>query len=690
MVLERVFIIKLKKILLHRYLLIIITILILIVDIIFINSYKYKSKYSINTKELTGVVTKYKQDKDKLTIYLKAKEEVIVNYYLQGNKKINISYGDKIKVYGKFNEPSNNTVPNTFNYKKYLYYNKIYYIMNANKIEKIKNNESVIYYIKSKILERINKIKKSGPYIKTFVLGDKSSLEDNVIDAYSNNGIYHLFSISGMHINLFSGFLLFLLKKISYNDKYNYFIVIIFLLFYIFIIDSSPSVLRTIVMVIIFAINKVFNLKIPKINLMAIILIIILCIDNLIIYNMGFQFSYLITFFLVIINTKKIKNKILKNIYISLISFLVSFPIVIYNFYQINILTIILNLIYVPIVSIIIFPLSIVTFIFPILDNTLYFLLNIMEKLSLCINGINYLQIIFKKPNHLFIIIYYLLLFLVIYKFKNIIYIILLLLLHKVSIYFNNHLLLSYIDVGQGDSILISLPYNKKNILIDTGGSFLSDYSIVENKIIPYLKSLGISQISYLILTHGDYDHMGEAINLVENFKVEKVIFNCGAYNDLEKELIKVLDKKKIPYYSCIKELNINNNRLYFLQTKEYDNENDNSNVIYTKLNGYKFLLMGDAGVEVEEDLIGKYNLENIDVLKVGHHGSKTSSGEMFIDEINPEYSIISVGKNNRYGHPNDSILDNLEESKIYRTDQDGSIMFKIKKNKLDIETCTP
>ena len=183
---------------------------------------------------------------------------------------------------------------------------------------------------------------------------------------------------------------------------------------------------------------------------------------------------------------------------------------------------------------------------------------------------------------------------------------------------------------------------------------------------------------------------MGESINLVNNFKVEKVIFNCGGFNELEQDLIKVLDKKKIPYYSCVKELNIDNNKLYFLQTKLYDNENDNSNVIYTELNGYKFMLMGDAGTKVEEDLIEKYNLQDIDVLKVGHHGSKTSSSEKFIDSIKPRYSIISVGKNNRYGHPNNSVLDNLGDSKIYRTDEYGSIMFKIKNNKLKIETCSP
>ena len=183
---------------------------------------------------------------------------------------------------------------------------------------------------------------------------------------------------------------------------------------------------------------------------------------------------------------------------------------------------------------------------------------------------------------------------------------------------------------------------------------------------------------------------MGEAINLVNNFKVEKVIFNCGPYNDLESELIKVLDKKKIKYYSCIKELNIDKNKLYFLQTKEYDNENDNSNVIYTELEGYNFMLMGDASTTTEKEILNKYNLPDIDVLKVGHHGSGTSSGKEFINEINPKYSVISVGKNNRYGHPNKEVLDNLKNSKIYRTDLDGSIMFKIKNNELKIETCSP
>ena len=183
---------------------------------------------------------------------------------------------------------------------------------------------------------------------------------------------------------------------------------------------------------------------------------------------------------------------------------------------------------------------------------------------------------------------------------------------------------------------------------------------------------------------------MGEAINLVNNFKVEKVIFNCGPYNDLEQELINVLDKKKISYYKELSELSIFNNKLYFLNTSIYNNENDNSNVLYLNYDNYQFLFMGNASIEKEKDILNEYSIEDIDFLKVGHHGSDTSSSKEFIDIMNPKYSIISVGENNRYNHPKKSVLNTLSDSKIYRTDQDGSVMFKIKNNKLRIETYSP
>ena len=311
-----------------------------------------------------------------------------------------------------------------------------------------------------------------------------------------------------------------------------------------------------------------------------------------------------------------------------------------------------------------------------------------MEFLNYIIFKIDIFKIIIPKLSLLAIFIYYFFLLFINNK-KKYIGIFILLISLKIITKLDSNFYVYYLDVSQGDSSLLISPYQKDVTMIDTGGLSNNRFYISDNYI-KFFKSIGITKIDNLLITHGDYDHMGEAINLVNNFKVEKVIFNCGEFNELEKDLIKVLDKKKIPYYSCIKELNIDDNKLYFLNNKDYGNENDNSSVIYTKLNNYKFLFMGDAGVEVEEDLIEKYNLQDIDVLKVGHHGNKTSSSKKFIDEIEPKYSIISVGKNNRYGHPNNEVLNNIKDSKIYRTDLDGSIKFKIKNDKFKIETCSP
>jgi competence protein ComEC len=128
----------------------------------------------------------------------------------------------------------------------------------------------------------------------------------------------------------------------------------------------------------------------------------------------------------------------------------------------------------------------------------------------------------------------------------------------------------------------------------------------------------------------------------------------------------------------------------YNVYPELWSEENDESLVISFKINNFSYLIMGDAPKKIETAIMKDNEYIPCDILKVGHHGSKTSSSREFINQINPKYSIISVGKNNRYGHPNKEVLENLDNSKIYRTDEDGIIMFKIKNNKLKIETCSP
>ena len=660
-----------------------------IIYALIITSIPMKTTYKENDSTFEGNILSIKKYDTKTTFIIKEKnktEKILVNYYETIDK---INLGDKVKIKGTLKLPSKNTVPNLFNYRKYLNNNNIYYILTASEITKIKNNTKILTHYKNKLQKYINR-KKAHTYLNIFILSNKNDLDKEVLNSYQVNGLSHLFSISGMHITLLLGTILKLLDKVSYNRYYKYIFLIIILIIYMYLTDFTPSILRSGIMFILLTLNKLFNFKIKTKNIIMLTFIIIVLINPYYIYNLGFQLSYLISFYLIIFAhiINKHKNYFKKLFITSLISFLVSFPIIISNYYQVNLLSILINLLFVPIISYIVLPLAFITLILPT-DSLLILTMDILEGISLSLTNINYLLLELPKPSIYLIIIYYAIITLLLINKKCFISLLTTIFIHKISINFNPNMEILFLDVSQGDSILLHYPHNKYNILIDTGGNY--NYEISKNIIIPYLKSKGINKIDYLILTHGDYDHMGESINLIENFKVEKVIFNCSEFNDLEKELIKVLEKKKIKYYSCIKELNIDNSKLYFLQTKEYDNENDNSNVIYTKLSGYKFMFMGDASsITTEKEILNKYNLPDIDVLKVGHHGSRTSSSKDFINEINPKYSIISVGKNNRYGHPNKEVLNNLENSKIYRTDQDGSIMFKIKNNKLKIETCSP
>ncbi len=685
---------KLKILLLLKILFLCISITLIIVKFL-----TFKTKPLSNKNEFIGEILDVKIKNEKITIKLNTDEKILINYYIKKNENYsNLKIGSIIKVEGKLDYPKKNTNFNLFNYKNYLLSEKIYFVLTANKITYIKDTDNIFFKTKNLLINYINNFK-TKDYLYTFILGNTSLLEQDTKKSFQNNGISHLFAVSGMHITLISTLLMYLLKKITKNHDISYIITIFILLFYTFITNFSSSILRAFLLFLLIYINKKFKFNLKTIEIIMLILLILLMYNPFYIYSIGFKFTFIISIILILFSKKinNFKNYFSKLLMTSLISFFISLPIVINNFFEINLISPLLNLIFVPFISIIIFPFSLISLIFPFLDNTFYIIVKFMENISIYINNTLSINIIIGKMNLIMIVIYYLLTLICLNKVlvKKYIYvlpIITLILIYSNINYFNKNLIVTMLDVGQGDSLMIAFPNNKGNILIDTGGivNFTkNNYEISTSTIIPYLKSIGIKKINYLVLTHGDFDHMGEAINFVNNFKVDKVILNCGSYNDLEKDLIKVLEKKEIEYYSCIKELNIDNNKLYFLNTKEYDNENDNSNVIYTELYGYKFMFMGDAGVEKEKAILNKYNLSNIDVLKVGHHGSKTSSSIEFIDEINPKYSIISVGKNNRYGHPNKEVLNTLKYSKIYRTDQVGSIMFKIKDNKLKIETCT-
>lgn len=669
-------------------------IILLILSFTIVYVYLYCNKeVTVNNDyvEFTGVIENIKYTSDNAQIYIKGKELVLANKYsIDTSFKDSIKIGNKVKVYGKVNIPTNNTNFNTFNYRKYLLSKKIRFTITVDKLEILNTKQNIFYLTKDK-LKSILLQSKEYPYLNAFILGDTSYLSENIKNSYLTNGISHLFSVSGMHVGFLSSIILSLLNKISKKKNLNHIILFIILFFYTYLVGFTPSIMRSVIFMMLLFCKKKLNLNISTFKLYIFMTCMFLIYNPYYIYSIGFMYSFTISGFL-IYYSKLIQKKgyFQKILIISLIAFLASFPISLYNNFELNFFSPILNLVFVPLVTLIIFPLSFIVLFIPNLITVYSALISILEHISLwCSSTISY-SFIFGKPFIIVITFYYILVVMILNNYKrkfSYILLSLLLVTQYNSKIFLSSVRITMLDVGQGDSLLLELPFNKGNILIDTGGLVNSSYSLSKNITIPYLKSLSIKKIDYLILSHGDYDHMGAAINLVNNFKIKNVIFNCGEFNKLETNLINELKSKNIKYYSCLNELDISKYKLRFLNTKVYDDENNNSSVIYLNYNNYKFLFMGDASQEREKDILEKYNLTNIDFLKVGHHGSNTSSSKVFIDSINPKYSLISVGKNNRYGHPNKEVLNNLENSKIYRTDQDRSIMLKIKNNKLKIET---
>ena len=659
------------------------------------------------------------------------------------HKDIVLKYGDKIKFTSNFEEPPEARNKGGFDYKQYLKTKKILGVINvkADDIIKIGNDEKgyiskSIHNFKNYLIEKIKAIlpQETAGIGIALLLGDKSLISEETQNSFRESNLSHALAISGAHISYILLGITNFLKVIKLPKKFSIIFSILFLIFFMMIVGFTPSVTRSCIMAILTLSAEFFFRKSDVYQNLAISSIFILLINPYYILDIGFQLSYGGTIGIILFMNKinlneeknkktyieKIKEYIKQILKVSLAANIIILPIMIYHFNTLSATFLISNLLASPILGIIlIFEMIFLVFIiiFKPIAQILSYFLNIILQLFIQIakfcSNLPFSQILLPTPKIWQIILYYFLLFYIyncgkkqvnrekplcyLNKYKKIIIILLILLLLSPYIFQKlpiPYLTINFIDVGQGDSILIQTP-SRKTILIDGGGSELGSFDVGEKTLLPYLLDKNIMKIDYMMYSHFDADHASGLLTILENLKVTNIIISKqGKLSEKFKEFLEIVKNKNVNII-IVKagDRIVIDKQCHFdilFPTDNLISENIlNNNSIVAKFNWqnhFSMLLTGDIEKIAETKIIEKYKNSNAlkcNIIKISHHGSKGSSTQEFLKLANPEIALIGVGKTNTFGHPNEEVLERLKklEIKIYRTDINGEITLKIAKN---------
>ena len=536
-----------------------------------------------------------------------------------------------------------------------------------------------------------------------------------------------MLAVSGLHVSYVLLGVNYIITKVKIHKKLSKIIVMLLILFFILVTGATPSVLRAGTMTIYLIIGCIFYRRISVFSSLNLSLLVIIIMNPYCLFDVGLQLSYAGTIgivYLYPIIKEKIYNKA-NSILITISANIVIIPIMLYNFNTISLTFFISNLLAGPIIGIIIilgFSIIIISLIFFPIANIFSKILNLLIILFLntakaCAN-LPLSKIFIITPTLKFIFLYYCLLAFIIVKertqirinikLKNkVIAILIILVIINPIKYFSNikqsNLKIYFVDVGQGDSTCIVTPKNKV-ILIDGGGNSKDEnYDIGKQTLLPYLLDKKINKIDYCIVSHFDSDHCGGLMYILKNLKVKNIIIG-KQYEEYEnyKEFIKIAKDKKINIrvVEAGEKITIEKN-LYIDVLWPINREkmviqnaiNNNSLVFKLRYINFSMLFTGDIEEIAEKEILDNYK-ENTEllkstILKVAHHGSKTSSTKEFINIVKPKYAVIGVGKDNKFGHPSNVTIENLKtiNTEIYRTDEMGEISINVNiKGNINIE----
>ena len=714
-----------------------------------------------NTVIVQGKIYKIENTAFGKNIYLKGVEvengekNVSVKRIFANTEKIpNVKIGNIIKVRGKLRQFEEAANKGNFDSRKYYLSLGFYGKIEAGTIEVINSEYSGIrqglYELRREIIERLEKlcsdnkgifsiINNKNGIIGAIILGDKTDLDSDIKELYSVSGIAHILAISGLHIS-FIGMAIYRLLRRRFRFLFSAAVSIPVVLSFGIMSGFGISTIRSIIMFILKIIGEVLGRKYDAITAISLAGLVLLVQNPFVVCNSGFQMSFgaIIAIVLILPIVEEIlntDNKIIKVLSANFTISLVMNPILAWNYYELPTFSFLLNIVVVPLMSVVIVSSIVGIFcscimfgfgkvvIFPgcgILE--LYtFLCNIINKSSVT-------SIVVGQPKVTIIIVYYAILLVVLFGLKNIrtkytraekerniikketglvlekkakkerrikgqnvklrLACIVGFLLLNCLIYYipNPGFYITFINVGQGDGILIHGD-NGTKVMVDGGST--SEKQVAKNCIVPYLKAEGIGTIDYSIITHTDKDHISGILEILENnnsnrIRIKNLVMpDINMKDDTYNELIEKAKLKKINvlYIKKGDTLSLGKTKIkciYPETTTTASDKNDYCTVLSVKNKTSKILLTGDISKEIEEKIKDDIE-ENYTVLKVAHHGSNYSSSEKFLKKVNPKYSIISVGKNNSYGHPGNETMERLRKQGgvIYRTDEKGGITIR-------------
>ena len=639
----------------------------------------------------------------------KYKNKKFIVYINKKNKKL-LEYGDLIEIKGEYSAPEVARNYKGFDYSQYLKTLNIYGTIKVEESKIINKNQLSpilisINNIKEKMIDNANRNmpKRTANLLLGILIGERDNIQEDIIESFRTANLSHILAVSGAHTSYIILGITYLISKSKTPKRIGYIITIINLLIFIIITGASYSVVRACIMAIVVIGAKICYRKENFFTSICISLIIILIQNPFAINDIGLKLSFMGTAGIVIFNKSitnffiklKIKQKIAEALSVTFSAQLMIMPITILNFNTISLTFFISNILASPLLGIIIIFGFISIFISSILNpisKVLFLILHIFLELLILVSKVTEKipgsSILVKTPNILFAIVYYILILFFNYFFvikqnptrrfhkkiikiitiKNIknafkviavVFLIMLLLTRIVRI-INPTLKIYFIDVGQGDSTLIVTPKNKK-ILIDGGEG-------KTNVLFQYLLDRRINKIDYIIISHFDSDHCNGLIEIIAKMRVENIVMSKQSKESEEyKKILEIIKQKNIKVSSVkaedkiIIEKNLYTKILNPAEKFEFQDLNNNAIVAKLVYKDFSMLFTGDIE-KAEENLAKKYKNElKSTILKVAHHGSKTSTSEEFLKYVEPQIALIGVGENNKFGHPNQITIEKLK-----------------------------